>query len=80
MYFLTFYYFFIYQNPKSLCFSHSLQNSFIHAYLLPQKPIHLPPKEEGVFLEILDKQLFSYILLPTLPTDIRDVVTRLFWQ
>ena len=34
MYFLTFYYFFIYQNPKSLCFSHSLQNSFIHAYLL----------------------------------------------
>ena len=26
--------FFIYQNPKSLCFSHSLQNSFIHAYLL----------------------------------------------
>ena len=35
MYFLTFYYFFIYQNPKSLCFSHSLQNSFIHAYLLP---------------------------------------------
>ena len=26
--------FFTYQNPKSLCFSHSLQNSFIHAYLL----------------------------------------------
>ena len=45
-----------------------------------KKTIHLPPKEEGVFLEILDKQLFSYILLPTLPTDIRDVVTRLFWQ
>ena len=37
MYFLTFYYFFIYQNPKSLCFSHSLQNSFIHAYLLNRR-------------------------------------------
>ena len=28
-----------------------------------KKPIHLPPKEEGVFLEILDKSMWRYFNL-----------------